>query len=878
MPSSETRSVKQCTLTPVVNDRNVGDDKPGFVPAKPYLKLAVLSTIIMDGRLVHSILSKMPEVNATIKRATELLVQRMPLEAAKLLGEIPFEEILKFCFAYLDKAQEEIIAAGKKAEETLISIATRPVVHPDAYGALRNDVNKLREVLSTTVPQLVRNTERERASSDRREIRESVAATIPEVNEVIRRIEGSKIFEMKEAPATTNFDDLQEEIQKTAPEINNLLYSTGFFQFKKFYPSKVKPAAESISAYTAAQLKKIQQAKQQLNSFKKLMPVEPIGYLHLEKLNFTPVGYQRGELVYSLPMLPGETVRVTHREWSRTETEFEKIITDSLETFTEEALVEKSELTSSSQEEQKHDSAFNASARVSGTYGPVTVSAEAGYNSSNAEARSRMQASKNSRENTQKASSRVKKEQKITFRVSTKYEVEDQSYREITNGSTEAVRWDFHRLMKKWRIDLYRFDVRMTYDIVIPEPGSYLMRKYVKLQRLKDEFEKAFTLNFTPTSITRNNWPSLGAQYGVAIDAPPAEYVSIVAKDYQTYSSRTISFAHVEVRLPDGYSFDSMSALGSSIVNSSNQSAGKIDVLDPQNQARLSAGAKDGNSFNWRYYVDWSEPATPETGTTLDISIFAKGKITDTHFNQWRAKSYERLVDAARGQFDLKRQALKREIDQLEQDLYRDDALVLRKIEIEEIMKGVLRWVLGPDFAFYPSTLPGLSLSETSDLEYYDSQGNLKYQLDYENLLKHGDIIRFLHQAIEWENVLYILYPYFWTDDTRWDFKQSLYHTDYIHRSFLRAGAARVVLTIRPGFEKSFLSFMETLDLGKALAETHPYITVAEEMKQMAQTNYPFTPGANIPPKENLVDSWFEFTPTGALDVKAGETLSDDNT
>ena len=44
--------------------------------------------------------------------------------------------------------------------------------------------------------------------------------------------------------------------------------------------------------------------------------VEPGGYLHLERLNFTPIGYERGELVYSLPLTPGETVRLSHREWS----------------------------------------------------------------------------------------------------------------------------------------------------------------------------------------------------------------------------------------------------------------------------------------------------------------------------------------------------------------------------------------------------------------------------------------------------------------------------------------------------------------------------------------------------------------------------------
>jgi hypothetical protein len=302
-----------------------------------------------------------------------------------------------------------------------------------------------------------------------------------------------------------------------------------------------------------------------------------------------------------------------------------------------------------------------------------------------------------------------------------------------------------------------------------------------------------------------------------------------------------------------------------------------LDPLNSLNSGRLNAGAKSGESFVWTYLWDWSEDAEAPTGAVLNLSVFATGRLTETALNEWRAKSYERLVDAARSQYETKRQALQREVNQLEQELYRDDALVLRKIEKEEIMKAVLRWVLGPEFAFYPADLPPLGLSETVDLDIYGSRGNVRSQQDYENLLKHGELVRFLHQAIEWENVIYILYPYFWTDHTRWELKQSLYHPEFIHRSFLRAGAARVVLTIRPGFEKEFLSFMETLEYGRLLATDHPYMTAASEMKAMAETSYPFTPLANQLPKENLVDQWYEFTPTGAMDVRKGTVLEDLN-
>ena len=71
------------------------------------------------------------------------------------------------------------------------------------------------------------------------------------------------------------------------------------------------------------------------------------------------------------------------------------------------------------------------------------------------------------------------------------------------------------------------------------------------------------------------------------------------------------------------------------------------------------------------------------------------------------------------------------------------------------------------------------------------------------DVMEHGEFIKYIHNAIEWENVLYFTYPYFWDDNTLWDFKKFLYHPDPTHRTFLRSGAARVVLTIRPGFDRA---------------------------------------------------------------------------
>ena len=46
------------------------------------------------------------------------------------------------------------------------------------------------------------------------------------------------------------------------------------------------------------------------------MKVSPIGRLYLERLEMYPDGVEHGELVFTVPMAPGESTTISHKEWS----------------------------------------------------------------------------------------------------------------------------------------------------------------------------------------------------------------------------------------------------------------------------------------------------------------------------------------------------------------------------------------------------------------------------------------------------------------------------------------------------------------------------------------------------------------------------------
>src|SRR5262249_26832352 len=61
----------------------------------------------------------------------------------------------------------------------------------------------------------------------------------------------------------------------------------------------------------------------------------------------------------------------------------------------------------------------------------------------------------------------------------------------------------------------------------------------------------------------------------------------------------------------------------------------------------------------------------------------------------------------------------------------------------------------------------------------------------------------------------------------------------------LRSGAMRVVLTIRPGFETSFAMLQQTGDSTAPPDTSYPYVTIAEDIRNFAMTNYEGIPPAN---------------------------------
>lgn len=564
------------------------------------------------------------------------------------------------------------------------------------------------------------------------------------------------------------------------------------------------------------------------SGLRRRLEVEPVGFLHLERLSFTPAGIERGELTHSVPLSPGEQVNLSHREWSTTSSEFENIVTDQLEDFSERGVTEKSELSDTTANQNQHSTGFNTGVNVSGGFGPVSISSSVSYNVQDSASRSEQHTRTRTREVTNKASSRAKKEHKISFRLASAAGTEDQRVQTIRNlDFTKATRVDYYQLIRKWRVDLERYGLRLTYDLTIPVPGTYLMPRYIEIRDLEAKLLTEFKFDLSPTEITPENYELFAAQYLSSVESPPPlemTYINHEELAWQNFDEADKPSYHaLEFNVDERYVVTDLEVhrdLG--VWGDAQDPEGDplVELVTPESRLIGASG-----SVAMIYVTD-------------DVSasyFFARltARLRPEVLDAWRLKAWSSMRESAIAAFEANRVRYQERINQLRAELEGIDALRLRKIEREEVMRNVLRWMLGPDFDFTSASVSGLpAASPPSPDELWT------------RVLGFGEFIKFIHNAIEWENMLYFLYPHFWAPSGNRTLRMNLRHPDATHEQFLKAGSARVVLPVRPGFELDFLTLMEHGNL-EALPRSHPYVTIAEEMQNYARTNYPGIPSAN---------------------------------
>ena len=419
-------------------------------------------------------------------------------------------------------------------------------------------------------------------------------------------------------------------------------------------------------------------------------------------------------------------------------------------------------------------------------------------------------------------------------------------------------------MMRKWRVRLYRYGLRLTYDIVISEPAGALREAYAKLDELKKQIGP-FHFGLSYSEITEANLDLLkrladlyGAQlpplpqplrrtknaavpglsggsqavlFPLSFDMPDGYWVKQVTRDF------------VEMKSPSGSNiwFDIVGA--NSHYEGGDMRGGAPGSFAADKPAILMTS--DGSQLFLEHAVgqqtvifwfQWVYAAAVQLTFTLELS--------PSGIQQWQSDVWNALLNAAQTKYYADQQDLAERISRLEEQINNVDTLTLRREESEEIMKGVLQYILGPSFNIMPTAVLQAIQDSGVDTVHGAALAPSDVALSPEMwtvVRQYEDKVRFINQAIEWENVVSFLYSYFWDVPHSWAFVRQIRHPDANRQAFLRAGSARVVLTVRKGWEAAWVSFAES-----GVPGGHSqYFKIAQEIAAYDDRNYPGIPPAN---------------------------------
>jgi hypothetical protein len=601
--------------------------------------------------------------------------------------------------------------------------------------------------------------------------------------------------------------------------------------------------------------------------------ISPIGRIHLERVEMYPAGMQQGELVFTVPMAPGETVAISHKEWSTSSREFEDIVQDFFESYSERGVAEKSDAAMSSESEAKHSSAVNFGASLSGSYSGVTLTTTLGIVDTSDERKSIKQSAQKTREVTEKASARARKEHKVSVKLETKTGNEDHSAKSITNTSINPVRLDYYRMMRKWRTDLFRYGLRQTYDIAIPQPGVRIWALHQRMAELDKLVRTPFVFALKATDLNDSNWFAKAAEVGApagAVPPPPAEFLMVVPPatiiDFIPENQAGITrFGKVEFDVPNGYWIKTAAAIADMSVYTN---------LDRSWIWLNGSNTGNMNDLSPHFFSDLHDLRQKQSGSMAaayryqgisfaNLQLTLQLERTPDATTSWRHAAWAAIKASAEARYQEQLARLQEERDRLWRQLNGKDTLSLRRLEREELVRLVMTWLLGPTSEIKPGGVdlgaaPGASdpvqktvarilanertFHTASNPASFPTLGGVDEIAAYDAIL-FGEWVKFIHQAVEWENILYFLYPYFWGSEPVAREKMLFEHDDAEHERFLRAGYARIVLPVRPGYEEEFTSLVEHGTLQSHLSS--PYMPIAQEIANFARTNYAGIPPAN---------------------------------
>ena len=577
----------------------------------------------------------------------------------------------------------------------------------------------------------------------------------------------------------------------------------------------------------------------------------PVGIGDLQVVRQELIGYEAGEISHIENVLEGELLRrSTRREEINELTVTQETDTTQVEERDQQS-TSRNELSSEAQKESGQQSTSVKDQTTTTDYGKLVENSKTNY------ARSVTDRAVNTLTQMVKVQ-RVQREKK-TFTEKAMHELDNRK-------GDKKVRGIYQWVDKKFKARILNYGKRLLYDVVIPEPAAFFLDSLKKAAQPENfQLTKPTDPNISPGNLNAGNYSYYAAQYGVtgSVTPPPDEFLETFAHpdNKKLGSGVGAYFSAYIIPIPKDYTafsgyiqfINPLFAQETPVFNEFEFFIGESHWFRFGNAPNSTAGG-----LNISFLMKGESGEVPVTFRTLppvvefSYAIGINCKRTEKAYEQWQLKThavimsgYQRQLVDYQDKLAQYQSVIKSQMA-LAQNFAHDPS-----IEQEELKKAFIFLLLGEHFgqAFHPTPNPGAIPPDPTAVRDW------------------GAMVAFFERAFEWENLMYTYYPYFWGRQSRWGELILIQDIDPQFEAFLKAGAARIVIPTRPGFEAALAHYQETGDIwmGEEIPDMFSdfYVSIIEEIKAR---NF-------APSKEVCVAEWDVKLPTTLVMLKDDETL-----
>lgn len=594
--------------------------------------------------------------------------------------------------------------------------------------------------------------------------------------------------------------------------------------------------------------------------------IKRLGIADYRKVEQEVCCYVPGEVSHIENVMAREYKEKATRRLRRSEDTFTSSNETETERLTDTTSTDRFEMNQEVASVMTKDTSFGAHVNANYHGDHYSLDAGADFSTNTSSEQSNNQAITHAKEVTEKVLDRVVqkvKEERVS-KVIEEFEENNKHGFDNTQGDKHVsgvYRW----IDKIYRNQILNYGKRLMYEFMIPQPATFhnLATSIKKNEFDFDKIEKPVDPRTAEIPLKTDasfdsRYKFWVEKYNVEVDKKPKEQIavgksfSILGHPIGSKLGYTESNSGTgEVKIPEGY--ETLST--ESIFNASSDGDLQGNILS------LSVGNAK-NTYSGKF-LSYSLPLDGAIGKYVnevpvsftlgnhvsgDINVNIICQLTQEAKDQWRLETFNAIIKAYEeklAEYNAKISNLKA----LQSEKIRVNPMFFRQIENTVLRKNCIEYLVSHEALGKTSLLLGGTVVANT-------------QVDYQNpaLETYAAKVKFFEQAFEWNLMSYNLYPFYWANKSDWG---NLYNTtevdDPTFRAFLQSGMARVIVTIRPGFEEAVNWYMATGQIwngGQVPTIDDPlYISIVDELRE--------TTGA-------VEETWETRVPTSLTVIQAG--------